>query len=77
MMLASGQTDLAIGAGLLLAANIVCVNLSANLVFLVKGVRPRTWLEKRKARQSAVWVVLFWLVALVVLIAVVDLRHLV
>jgi len=77
MMLASGQTDLATGAGLLLAANIVCVNLSANLVFLVKGVRPRTWLEKRKARQSAVWVVLFWLVALVVLIAVVDLRHLV
>ncbi len=77
MMLASGQTDLAVGAGLLLAANIVCVNLSANLVFLVKGVRPRTWLEKRKARQSAVWVVLFWLVALVVLIAVVDLRHLV
>lgn len=77
MMLASGQSDMATGAGLLLAANIVCVNLSANLVFLVKGVRPRTWLEKRKARQSAVWIVLFWLIALVVLVAAVDLRHLV
>ena len=77
MMLASGQIGLATGAGLLLAANVVCVNLSANLVFLVKGVRPRTWLEKRKARQSAVWIVLFWLIALVVLIAAVDLRHLV
>ena len=77
MMLASGQFGLATGAGLLLAANVVCVNLSANLVFLVKGVRPRTWLEKRKARQSVVWIVLFWLIALVVLIAAVDLRHLV
>jgi uncharacterized hydrophobic protein (TIGR00341 family) len=76
MMLASGQPELAAGAGLLLAANVVCVNLSANLVFLIKGVRPRTWLEKRKARQSAVWIVLFWLIALGVLVAVVDLRHL-
>jgi len=71
MMLASGQPTLATGAALLLAANVVCVNLSANLVFLVKGVRPRTWLEKRKARQSAVWIVLFWLIALGVLLAAV------
>ncbi len=72
MMLASGHPELAAGAGLLLAANIVCVNLSANLVFLARGVRPRTWLEKRKARQSAVWVVLFWLVALLVLVVALD-----
>ena len=71
MMLASGQPALATGAALLLAANVVCVNLSANLVFLIKGVRPRTWLEKRKARQSAVWIVLFWLIALGVLLAAV------
>jgi uncharacterized hydrophobic protein (TIGR00341 family) len=45
---------LASGAALLLAVNIVCVNISANLVFLFKGVRPRTWLEKRNARQSVV-----------------------
>ena len=77
MMLASGQLQLATGAGLLLAVNVVCVNLSANLVFLIKGVRPRTWLEKRKARQSAVWIVLFWLVALGVLLAAVGVWHLV
>jgi len=46
----------------------VCVNLSAKLVFLVQGVKPRTWWEKRKARQSmaaymAVWVVLLTLLA--------------
>lgn len=77
MLLASAQLDLAAGAALLLAVNIVCVNLSANLVFLVKGVRPRTWLEKRKAKQSAVWIGLFWSVTLAVLLVALYVRHLV
>ncbi len=67
MMLASAQYQLASGSALLLAVNIVSVNLSANLVFLFKGVRPRTWLEKRQARQSTVLMALFWAVALAVL----------
>ena len=37
IMLGAGEYDLAAGAGLLLAVNIVCVNLSAKLVFLFKG----------------------------------------
>ena len=74
MVLASGQHQLATGAALLLAVNIVCVNMSANLVFLFKGVRPRTWLEKRKARQSVVWIGLFWAIALAVLLSAVSLR---
>ena len=75
MMLASAQYQLASGAALLLAVNIVSVNLSSNLVFLFKGVRPRTWLEKNQARQSTVWVGLFWIVALVMLSMAVYLRN--
>ncbi|MGD2113293.1 MAG: TIGR00341 family protein, partial [Gammaproteobacteria bacterium] len=52
MMLGSGQYYLASGAGLLLAVNVVCINLAAKLMFLYRGVQPRTWLEKSKARQS-------------------------
>ena len=77
MVLASGQFEMAAGAALLLAVNVVCVNLSANLVFLIKGVRPRTWIEKRKARQSAVWIGLFWVTALAVLLFAVYMRELV
>jgi uncharacterized hydrophobic protein (TIGR00341 family) len=77
MMLASMQMELAAGAALLLAVNIVSVNLSANLVFLIKGVRPRTWIEKRQAQQSVRWVGLFWTVALVMLLLAVYLRNLV
>jgi uncharacterized hydrophobic protein (TIGR00341 family) len=74
MMLASSHKEFAAGAALLLAVNIVCVNLSATLVFLFKGVRPRTWIEKRKAQQSAAWIGLFWTAALVMLSLAVYLR---
>jgi len=74
MMLASGQNALAAGAALLLAVNIVSVNLSATLVFLFKGIRPRTWIEKRQAQQSVAWAALFWTAVLLMLSLAVYLR---
>ncbi len=75
LMLGSGHTAEAIGAGLLLAVNVACVNLSANVVLLVQGVRPRTWLEKIKARQSLTAYMLFWVVTLGLLLGAIYLRH--
>ena len=75
MMLGAGRTEPATGAALLLALNIVCVNLSAKLAFVAKGVRPRTWLEKNKARQSVRVAVIFWVVVLVLLISFMQLWH--
>ncbi len=75
LMLGAGKFDLAIGASLLLAINIVSVNLSAKLAFIAKGVKPRTWLEKNKATQSR-WVsVIFWLVSLGLLLTLMQLWH--
>lgn len=71
LMLAIGHMDLAQGAGLLLAVNIVSVNLSAKLVFLLKGVRPRSWLEQKKAKQSMWLYLVFWFVTLLVLVFVI------
>jgi len=73
LMLGSGHAQLATGAALLLAVNIVCVNLSANIVFLLRGVKPRTWIEKRKARQSLVLAVTMWAIMLAVLVAAIFL----
>ncbi|PLY12718.1 MAG: TIGR00341 family protein [Sedimenticola sp.] len=67
LMLGYGDTSLAFNAGLLLAINLVCVNLSSKLVFLVKGIRPRTWLEKKKASRAMIIYVLMWLATLVIL----------
>ena len=71
LMIGTHQWDLALGAGLLLAVNIVCVNLAAKLLFLVRGIRPRKGLEIRKARQSLAISLILWGALLVVLIAIV------
>ncbi len=75
LMTGSGRFNMAIGAALLLATNIVCVNLAAKLVFLFKSVKPRTWLEQQKARQSMTAYIVLWLVTLSILIAVITIRH--
>jgi len=75
MLMGSGQMALAVGAALLLAVNVVCVILAAKVVFYAKGVKPRTWLEKRKARQSQAFYVMLWGVLLLVLVVAIYLRQ--
>lgn len=54
LMLGSGDMKSAGGAAILLAVNIVCINLAAQIVFVAKSISPRTWSEK-KASQKALW----------------------
>ncbi|MEJ2309978.1 MAG: TIGR00341 family protein [Gammaproteobacteria bacterium] len=75
MMLGIQEYDYALGAALLLAVNVVCVNLSAKLVFLYRGVKPRTWLEKQKARQSTPVYIFVWGVLLLILLGAMYVRH--
>lgn len=74
MLLGAGRFDLAVGAALLLAVNVVCVLLSAKLVFLAQGVRPRRWLAHAKNRQSEALHIGFWALLLAVLVLVILLR---
>jgi len=58
---------------LLLATNVICVNLSGVVTFLIQGLRPRRWWEAEKASRAARIAVLLWsflLAVLVLLIAV-------
>jgi uncharacterized hydrophobic protein (TIGR00341 family) len=75
MLVGAGYTKLAGGAMLLLAVNVVCVIISAKLVFLAKGVHPRTWHERNKARQSTVLYGAIWGALLLVLVLIVYARH--
>lgn len=75
LMLAKGEYRLALGAALLLAVNLVCVNLSAKIVLLIKGVKPRTWLDKQKARQSIAIYITFWGLSLLILITIMQIYH--
>jgi uncharacterized hydrophobic protein (TIGR00341 family) len=75
LMLGQGDMTNAIGAGLLLAINIVCVNLACKLVFWLKGIRPRVWWEKEKARRGMRNSVIAWILMLAALIAMIYLRQ--
>ncbi len=75
MLLGAGDIAGAMGAALLLATNIICVNLAAQLVFLVRGVRPRTWLEQRAAKESVMLNLAVWGLALVGLVLIILLRQ--
>jgi uncharacterized hydrophobic protein (TIGR00341 family) len=71
LFLGAGEPALAAKAAALLAVNVVCVNLAAQVVYAWKGVHPRTWLERQSAARSrrinlAVWAAL--LLALVGLV---------
>ncbi|MCW8826577.1 MAG: TIGR00341 family protein [Gammaproteobacteria bacterium] len=75
LMLGHGNIELAIGAGLVLAVNIVCVNLASKIVFIAKGINPRTWLEKEKAKRAMLFYVLGWIVTLAVLMLAIYARR--
>ena len=75
LMLSTSNPDLALGAAILLAVNIVCINLSSKLVFLFRGIQPRSWLEARKAKQSRLLYIVLWVATLALLILVIYLRH--
>lgn len=68
MLLGQGDIASASGAALLLAINIVCVNLASKIVFYFKGITPRTWLEREKAGRAMRRYLLGWLVTLIIMI---------
>ena len=75
LLIGSGFWTLALGAFLLLATNMICVNLAGVISFWVQGVRPTTWWEENIARR-ATWVAILSCVALLaVLIAVILLSR--
>lgn len=72
--LGNGQFGLAYGTFLLLATNIVCVNLSAQAIFRLKGIKPRTWYEEKNAQKASKINGLIWLVMLAVLAILIWLK---
>jgi uncharacterized hydrophobic protein (TIGR00341 family) len=75
LMLGSGNTALATGAGLLLVVNVVCINLASKIVFDIKGIRALSSGDKKKAKHAKVVYILGWLVTLLLLIALIYLRR--
>lgn len=75
LMLGAGRFNEATGALLLIVVNVVSVNLAALIVFLTRGIKPRTWLEQRAARQSVGITAAVWVAMLVILAAIIVVRQ--
>lgn len=62
-------------AFLLFLVNLVCINLAGVLTFVIQGVNPRTWWEKKKAKKTVWRAIILWimlLLALILMIIVYD-----
>jgi uncharacterized hydrophobic protein (TIGR00341 family) len=71
MLLGNGQITLAMGALSLFLMNIVCVNLSGVITFLVQGIQPTTWWEKARAKKAIHNAILLWIIFLFILVGTV------
>ncbi len=74
MMAGVGDMPHAMGAALLLGANVICVNLAAQVVFVVKRLGPRTALEKLVSRRTVFVNIVLWSVLLAGLLALIGAR---
>jgi uncharacterized hydrophobic protein (TIGR00341 family) len=75
MLTGAGRVELAFGAFLLTTANVICINLAGVAIFLIQGVRPRSWWEAERAKKASRRAVLIWAAMLTALLLVLWLNQ--
>lgn len=75
LLVGSGHGALALGALLLLLANIICVNLAGVATFLLQGIRPLSWWEADRAKRATRMAMSLWACLLAALLAVIVLSR--
>jgi uncharacterized membrane protein len=71
MLMGCGHWEAAFRALLLVATNLICINLAGVTTFLAQGVHPLRWHEAEKAKRATAIAISLWtilLAALVILI---------
>lgn len=71
IFLGSGQYALAAGSAMLLAVNVVSVNIAAHTVLFWRGIRPRTFFEDKKAARGRMASGIVWVALLCILIGLI------
>jgi uncharacterized membrane protein len=71
LLIGSGHVTMASGAFLLFLANLICINLSGIVTFLVQGIRPRNWWEADKAKSLTRISIIVWFILLAVLMMII------
>ncbi len=61
----------AMGALMLTATNVICINLSAMAMFRLQGVGPNTVYDNRKSTKESTYAMMFWGLLLAALVAII------
>lgn len=67
LLLGSGMYHLAYGAGLLTVTYIICVNLAGVVTFLLQGIKPHSFRERREGEELSRYAIFIWISLLIIL----------
>jgi len=71
LSLGAGHSAMALGALLLLLANVICVNLAGVTTFVLQGIHPLSWWEADRAKRATRNAIALWAVLLGALVVVI------
>lgn len=67
LLLGSGYYELAKGAALLTVTYIICVNLAGVLTFVLQGIKPKSFTERREGEELSRYAIIIWIAMLIIL----------
>jgi uncharacterized hydrophobic protein (TIGR00341 family) len=71
LLLGSGMYDLAFGAAILTVTYIICVNLAGVVTFLLQGIKPKSFRERREGEELSRYAIMIWVSLLIGLAAII------
>ncbi|MGD8320441.1 MAG: TIGR00341 family protein [Gemmatimonadota bacterium] len=71
LLLGSGHAALGFGSLVLVATNVVCLNLAGVVTFMAQAIRPRTWWEEERAKRAKRVALALWAVLLAALLLII------
>jgi len=60
LLIGSGMLDLAFGAGILTITYIICVNLAGVVTFLLQGIKPKNFRDRREGEELSRYAIIIW-----------------
>lgn len=76
LLLGSGRFELAFGAGLLTLTYIICVNLAGVVTFLLQGIKPQSFRERREGEELSRYAIFIWVSMLIILSVIIYFQFL-
>ena len=75
LLLGSGMYELALGAGLLTFTYIICVNLAGVVTFLLQGIKPKSFSQRKEGEELSRYAIIIWLILLAILALIIYFQY--